>query len=311
MNQSSPSAERGRVALVTGAAGIIGPGICEELQAAGWKIAAAEFNHENFAEFEKINGHPIRADLLVSGDLSKREECFHLVREVTDALGSIALVVNNATGQITAPPPFAELDEAACDRVLRVDLLAPIYLSQAANADLEMNRGLIVNLSSVLIHNLGPGRMIYTAAKAAVEKLTESLAIEFRDQGIRVNALRVGSIPGDSFLRPALRMASPKVARRLHTEIMQRFVQEISSASALSGRAGRSSDIGKMIAFLASPSGEFINGAVIPVDGAFSLLQQMEAYSNCKGLDLIRQWTENPKGELEKWLVKSGGQDGN
>ncbi len=290
------------VAIVTGAAGILGPGICEELQYAGWKVAGVDYSTEKFSEFEKINHRIHPADFCIACDLARRSECFRVVQKISEQLGPPGLLINNATGQVSAAPSFRDMDETYCDGLLRVDLLAPIYLAQAAHEALAANRGLIVNMSSVLINNLGPGRMMYTAAKAAAEKLTESLAQELAPQGIRVNALRIGSIAGDAFLRPALQKLPRDLARRLHDDIMERHFSELACAVSLTGRVGVPADAGKMIAYLASAAGEFINGAVIPIDGGFSLLQQQEAYSVRKGLTLVRQWLADPEGETRKWL---------
>lgn len=294
------------VALVTGAAGILGPALCEELQSCGWKVAALDLDVGKFSEFEKINGHPHPADGCFCGDLAQRAECFRLMGEVSERLGPVGLLVNNATGQIGPTPGFDDMEESYCEGLLRVDLLAPLYLTQAAKSSLAARRGLVINISSVLVNNLGPGRMMYTAAKSALEKLTESMAMELSPLGIRVNALRVGSIAGDAFLRPALQLLPPDLAGLLREDILSRHLEEVAPASSLTGRVGSASDIGRMIVFLASPAGEFINGAVVPVDGGFSLLQQQEAYGVREGLGLIRRWLGNPKGETRNWLKEKG-----
>ncbi len=288
------------MALVTGAAGIVGPGICRELQEAGWKVVAADYNEACFARHDRMHSEPVPADLRLTADLSNREECRHLVAEASHQIGPIGLLVNNATG-FSRREPLAEIDEAACKRVFGVDVLAPLYLSQAATEDLALTQGLIVNISSVRINNVVPCSLLYFAAKAAVEKMTEALAVELSPRKIRVNAIRIGAIPGDAFLRVAIESIPPSLGAELYADILPRHLED-SRGHSLTGKVGRPSDIGRIIAYLASPAGEFINGAILPVDGGYSLVQQQRAATAFSGGTVAQQWITDTQGELQKWL---------
>jgi NAD(P)-dependent dehydrogenase (short-subunit alcohol dehydrogenase family) len=293
-----------KVALITGAAGIIGPEIARILKEAGWKIAAADYSKANFERHRVLQGTNLDADLCLIGDLARREDCVHLVEETTARLGPLGLLVNGATAN-TQQAPLAALDEATVDRLLRVDLLAPLYLSQAAAAGLGETRGLIVNLSSVRVHDIVPGNLLYTVAKAGLEKMTEALAVELAPLRVRVNAIRIGAVPGNAFLRAAADLLPPELAAKLQADILPAHTA-LGSRYSLTGRAGLASDIGNMIAYLASPAGEFINGAVLPVDGGFVLSQQANSRQPAGEPSLSARWANDPRGELRKWLQEKG-----
>ena len=307
MNSSVDSVDGSsdRVALVTGAAGIVGPGICEALQQAGWKVAAAELNEEAFSLYEWIHQKPFPADLRLTGDLSLRETCFRLVRETVEHFGSLALLVNGATA-LTQGYSLEELPEDYVQLQLRVDLLAPLYTVQAAIGALEKTKGLVVNFSSVMKENFPPKRMMYSVAKAGIEQMNTHLAMELADRGIRVNTIRVGSIAGDAFLRPALRALPQELARQLYADIMPKHLAEIRGV--LTGNPGRPSDIASMILYLASEQGAYINGAVLPVDGGFTTNRIKQSWKASKGAPRTysARFNEDWKAELRQWLQEKG-----
>ncbi len=306
MNSSVDSVDGSsvRVALVTGAAGILGPGICEALQQAGWKVAAAELNEEAFSLYEWIHQKPFPADLRLTGDLTDREVCFRLVRETVAHFGSLALVVNGATALVHGQS-VEELTEEYVKTQLGVDLLAPLYITQAAIGALEKTRGLVVNFSSVMKENFPPRRMMYCVAKAGIEQMNTHLAMELSDRGIRVNTIRVGSIPGDAFLRRALRALPQHLARQLYDDIMPKHLAEVGGV--LTGKTGRPSDIASMILYLASEQGAYVNGAVIPVDGGFTANRIKQTWKGgAARRTYSARFNDDWKAELRQWLQEKG-----
>lgn len=288
------------VALVTGAAGVVGPGVVNMLKQAGWLVAAADYNEECFKRHESLYREPAPGDCLLVADLRNREECFRLVDEVVCQLGAPKLLVNCATGHTRKVAlPFNQFDEKSSRQTLEVDLLAPLFLVQAAIESLSANRGLVVNLSSVRTQENAPGTLLYSAAKAALETMTKGLAVELAPYGVRVNCIRLGSIPGPELLENALRLLPDDLARRLRQEVMAEIVNH-SPEPSLTGRAGLPSDVGSLILYLLSEPGTFINGAVIPLDGGYLLAKERrgkEAPSKS-----FRYWRTTPHVAVKEWL---------
>jgi len=238
-----------RIALVTGAAGTIGPFICERLKADGWRVAAAGRTLESFQRYDNLNSRPHPSDVQLAGDLCSAKACHQLVQDAEKALGPISLLVNNATGNVNAPSNLDDMTPEYCSQVFRVDAEAGIYLAQAALPSLRVSKGQIINVSSVWRRSFRPGGFVYAAAKAAVEALTEGLAFELVDDGIRVNAIRVGAVPGDSFLRPALKDLEPNIAARVEADISRQHREEMQRAGI---PCAAPQEIAAIIAFLAS-----------------------------------------------------------
>jgi 3-oxoacyl-[acyl-carrier protein] reductase len=257
----------GRVALVTGATGIIGPGICEILQRDGWRVAACAPG-DSFDYCEKLMGHELAVDALFDASIQGRDACHALVRQVESEVGPVGLLVNNAV--CTLLGPLADLAEGDARTLVDVNLLAPLWLSQATESSLIEQKGSIVNISSIQAKAPPPGAIVYPMAKAGLESLTETLAIELGPRGVRVNAVRVGAVPGPSFMREVLEKLSPDQARRLYAAIMPHHF-ETSSHKSMTPRAGNPQDIGEAVSFLASPRAGYVNGAIFDVDGGWRL----------------------------------------
>lgn len=291
------------VALVTGAAGTIGPAICQALREAGWKVAAAGRTLPSFAQAEALRGGPYPADVQLEADLTRRDECFRLVERAVAALGPVTLLVNNATGNTGQPASFGQASEEYCRQVFAVDVLAAIYLSQAALPSLQAGRGQIINVGTVMTEQFERGAAVYSAAKAALETLTRSLAYEFLSDGVRVNCLRVGWVPGTSFVRPHL----PKVDPAVWPELLRDTLAEHLEQSRASLPCGEPEDIAAAIAFLASPAAAFINGVVLPVDGGYGLgmlglaAEKLAAPSRGAEPSVAERWKSDPAAAYEDW----------
>jgi NAD(P)-dependent dehydrogenase (short-subunit alcohol dehydrogenase family) len=288
------SQKRKGVALVTGATGIIGPAICEALRRDGWRVAACASSKKSFSYYAKVFPKPLVADGKFIADLHGRAACHSLVCQIERELGPVVVLVNNA---VTNPNPVTlhEMTEEYAHRMVEVDLLAPLWLTQAAEKSLVAQRGCVVNISSVEVKRLSPEVAMYPTLKAALEKLTSALALELGPKGVRVNCIRVGSVPGPAFLRDILTKLPRDKARRLYAEIEPKHRTAKSWMSA-TDRAGAPTDIAEAVAFLASPRAEFFNGATLPLEGGIT-----------HRWDITKPATDwDSQKAVREWLSKEG-----
>lgn len=282
-----------RVALVTGAAGIIGPGICSVLRADGWAVAAADRSPEEFeltARFQE----PVEAEAYFYADLADGDACERLVAEVEAKLGPIALLVNNAAMPQPKSAPGG-ITHADYQRLLAVNLMAPYFLTQSALPSLKSARGSVVMISSGLAHAPFEGATLYGVSKAALERQTEYLAFELAASGVRVNGIRVGSVPGAHFMRSTLQDLPEEQARTLHDGVMAAHRTDVAGEGELP-LLGRPEDIGHAIRFLASPEARMINGCILPVDGGLFLRD--------KNLDRLKARSKRTQAVLQACLER-------
>jgi 2-deoxy-D-gluconate 3-dehydrogenase len=242
----------GRAALVTGTSRGLGQAAAVALAEAGADVALLDRSPatETAARIQATGRrcYQVRVDLAqaTAADLEAA------VREVADVFGRLDILVNNAG--IIRRAPLVEHPAQDWDEVLAVNLDAVFHLSQAAaRRFVAQGSGKIVNVASMLSFQGGilvPG---YTAAKHAVAGLTKAFANELAAKGVNVNAVAPGYMATDN--TAALR-ADP--ARQ--ESILSRIP---------AGRWGTPEDLQGVFVFLASPASDYLNGAIIPVDGGW------------------------------------------
>lgn len=189
-------------------------------------------------------------------NVADRDAVAQIVDSVA-ASSSISGVVNCA-GTLLAKPSL-DLTLEDLHRLFDVHVAGSLFVAQAAARSwIEAGTtGAIVNVSSVAAPFGWPGRLPYPVAKAGIEAVTRTLAVEWARWGIRVNAVAPGSV--DSPL-----MAEGKRPAGV------RSIEEMADRHAL-GRPAASSEIAAVIAFLLSEQSSFMTGAVVPVDGGFTI----------------------------------------
>lgn len=254
------------MALVTGAAGIIGPAITKELRTNGWRVIATDRSQECFDLYEKAFGEAVDADEIVAADLGSQDSCTTLIREIEFNHGRLSAIVNGAAFNTVLP--LSAITEMEMRRLFAVNFMAPIFLAQAALPSLIKNRGAIINLSSVLVDEPRPGGLLYACSKASLEKATQIMALELIKNGVRVNNIRIGRVPGYAFLRNTIKELSADLAQQMVRELLAERIEEMERKCGAQG-VGRPEDIAKTISFLLSPAARFINGQTLVLDGGF------------------------------------------
>ncbi|MFA7584624.1 MAG: SDR family NAD(P)-dependent oxidoreductase [Novosphingobium sp.] len=245
--------ETKRVALVTGGGAGIGAATCERLAHTGHAVGVLG---QRLANAEDVAGR-IRAAggraLAVQADVSDRAALARAIDTLREAFGPVTILVNNAG--VEEFTPFAEITEAAWDRVMEVNLKGIYHAVQLVLPDMiAAGWGRIVNLTA-LGAQIGAANMVhYTASKGAVTAMTRSLAVELGSKGITVNAVAPGFI------------LTPMAQRAIDGNLFPVPWQDIVATYPVP-RVGEPDEAAAAIAFFASEDAGYITAQVLGVNG--------------------------------------------
>ena len=253
----------GQVGIVTGGATGIGLGISTTLAQLGMHVVLASRKPENLkAAVDGIVAAGGKASA-VTVDVRDQERVQAMAKEVHDAHGRIDLLVNNAAGNFYAKSET--LSANAWKSVIEIDLYGTFYCTQAVFPYMKANGGGRVVSTSMTLHYRGWPLMAHaTAAKAGVDALTKTLAVEWAEHGIRVNAIAPGPIPTEG-VRKAF--TPPPGAPVPDVFSVDKAMETWAMAAIPLKRWGTPEDIGQMVAYLASPAGDWITGSIFVIDG--------------------------------------------
>lgn len=248
----------GRVALVTGGGTGIGLGIASSLASAGAEVVIASRNPAHLRPAAEQLGAAGARVSAVEVNVREPESVGRMVERVKQEQGRLDILVNNAAGNFYAPS--AGLSPNAWRAVVETDLYGTFYCCQAAYPVMKaQGGGRIVSISMTLHYRGWPLMAHATAAKAGVDALTRTLALEWARDHITVNAIAPGPVPTEG-VRKAF---TPPGA-----DAPNLFGMELYAAESIPlGRWGSPEDIGRMVTYLASPGGDWITGAIMVVDG--------------------------------------------
>ena len=227
----------GKTALVTGARRGIGRAAARALAGAGAEVVGASASSDGDDEFPSFRC-----------DFADR----HAVHALVERLPPIDILVLNA-GTIERKPAVEHGDDI-WDRVLEVNLTAPFVLARELGRRMvERGSGKIVFVASLLSFQGGVNVPGYAESKGGIAQLTKALANEWAAQGVNVNAVAPGYIATDN--TEALRRDEAR-----SRQILERIP---------AGRWGTPDDLAGAFLFLASPASDYVNGAVLPIDGGW------------------------------------------
>lgn len=223
----------GRTVLVTGGTRGVGLGVTRAFRDAGAQvIACARHKPDTLPDGVRFAALDIRDPGQVA--------------EVIN--GPLDLVVNNAGGAPYAP--VAGTSPRLHAKVIELNLTAQLYVAQAAHRAMAARGGQIIMISSESAHRASPGTAAYGAAKAGLENLTRSLAVEWAPD-VRVNAITVGPVRTES----------------AHLHYGDEAGVEAVARTIAAGRLAEPYDVGAACVLLASPLAEYVNGAALLLDG--------------------------------------------
>jgi NAD(P)-dependent dehydrogenase (short-subunit alcohol dehydrogenase family) len=240
------SALAGKSILVTGAARGIGAGIAEAVVAAGGAVALLDIDSAGADTAAALGAHFIQCDVRSLADVERA------VADAEEALGGLHGLANNAG--INAYFDAVAMTEDEWDSVFAVDLKAAWMLAKAALPGLIARRGAIVNISSIQARLTIRGFFPYAAAKAGLEGLTRSLALDYAPAGVRVNAVAPGYTD--------TRLVQEWLDLQGDADATLRSVL----ASIPLGRMATPREIGEAVVFLLSEQASAITGATLAVD---------------------------------------------
>ncbi|MGF3103079.1 3-oxoacyl-ACP reductase FabG [Rossellomorea sp. DUT-2] len=243
---------RGKVALVTGGSRGIGKAIAKLFAEEGAKVAIIDVNEEALLE---VNGELREYEIYTKvANVVESEEVEEAIKEVYDTFGSVDIVVNNA-GVIRDNLLF-KMTDTDWQTVMDVHLKGSFNVAKAAQGYMVKNRyGRMINISSTsALGNRGQAN--YATAKAGLQGLTKTLAIELGPLGITANAVAPGFIETEMTRETAKRIGIP------FEQLVEASLQGIPV-----GRSGQPEDIANAVAFFADESSSFVNGQILYVAG--------------------------------------------
>jgi 3-oxoacyl-[acyl-carrier protein] reductase len=245
------------IAVITGAGSGIGRAIAHGYAKEGARVVALDINEQAAAETAKaIRDAGGSAESFVL-DVTRREQCVAMAKQIADKVGQVSILVNNAgitrrNGMLGAPEAVIQ----DWEDIIATNLNGVFNVTHAFLESLRAAKGRIVNIGSIqsFVHLRTPTSPAYTASKHGVLGLTRALAAELGKDGVRVNAIGPGFI--ETPLNEKTRAGNP--------ELVKIFVDHTPL-----GRTGKPEDIVGPAIFLASDLSTFVTGTMVMADGGY------------------------------------------
>jgi 2-hydroxycyclohexanecarboxyl-CoA dehydrogenase len=238
---------KGKTAVVTGGGSGIGRACAEALAKAGASVAVWDLSGEGAAETVRRIEAAGAGGAAYAGDASDRDSIAAILTRIRADLGPVLILVNNAG--ITGFKAFLEITPQELERMYRINLMGPFFLTQAVLPDmLGAGWGRVINITSSSAQTGAKTMTAYSSSKGGLMVLTKSLAQEYADRGITVNNIPPG------FIDTPMTRGSP-------------IDVEATAAASPMKRAGRAEDIAAACAFLASEEAAYITGQTLGVNG--------------------------------------------
>lgn len=257
----------GKVAVVTGAGGIICGVMAREMAKAGMKVALLDLFLEGA---QKIAGEICAAGgeaVAVQANVLDKESLTKACQAVIDRFGKVDVLVNGAGGNkkeatTSAEMSFFDIPVDAMKWVFDLNVIGAVMTTQAFGREIAKSGGVVINIASMATYHPLTNTIAYSGAKAAVANFTQWMAVHFNQnysKNIRVNAIAPG------FLLTNQNRFLMQKEDGSPTERGERVL-----AKTPMGRYGEPEEMAGPVLWLCSDAASFVNGAIIPIDGGFS-----------------------------------------
>lgn len=239
-----------KVALVTGGGKGLGEAMAYALAGAGAHVVVAGKTFANVERVAREISAMGRRSLAIEVEVRDKQQVEKMVAQVVKEFGRLDILINNAG--FADVKPITEFPLELWEYIMDVNAKGTFLCSQeAAKVMLKQKKGKIINISSLQGSVGRPKDPAYAASKAAVNLMTMSMACEWGKEGICVNAIAPTWCWTD--------LTAPHLQKEKFYQALQKRIPQ--------GRAGNREDLFGIVVFLASDASDFINGAIIPVDG--------------------------------------------
>ena len=260
---------QGKTAIITGAANGIGLAIAKHFAENGANVMMADIDEEKLENEKTLLSKEFPQTKSFNGDLRQRLCLANLLSATIDEFERVDMLIN-ASRQVMPSNPL-DPKEDHFEALFKQNVLSNLRLSQIVarrmiqqteeSDEINGTTGTIVNLSSIASERTHPDLLAYSVSCAALNQMTRSLAVSFAKEGIRVNAIAIGSVQSASLTEvlsenPELRDSMEKA-----TPI---------------GRIAEAKEVAEVAQFLSSDSSSFITGQIITVDGGRTLIDPLD-----------------------------------
>ncbi len=259
----------GKIAVITGGAGVLCSEMAKAIGERGGKIVILDISEEAMEKLSKELNTKGTENLAIKTNILDKENLKKAAKKTMEKFGQVDILINGAGGnkaEATTGPnlSFFDLPEDAVKWVFNLNFLGTFLTSQVFGKLIaDRGEGVIINISSMAAYEALTKVPVYSAAKAAISNFTQWLAVHMSENysdKIRVNAIAPGFFLTEQNRYLLMKKDNKNLTERGKTIINQTPMK----------RFGDPSDLVSTILWLASPGAEFVHGVVIPIDGGFS-----------------------------------------
>lgn len=242
--------------LITGAGRGLGVTLAEEFAKEGANLVLVDINEEGLSDTNALVVSLGAQAIAVAADVSKRSDVQKMIADAVDTFGQLDVAINNAAID-QAPEPFIDSTDEMFSKVIDVNYRGVwLCMQEQIKAMLTRESGTIINVTALSAHVGVDQFAMYASTKHAVLGLTRCAALEYANQGIRVNAISPAGIN------------TP-----MHQEVAKQFPEyvEIGKAKHPIGRIAETVEIARAVLFLASEDASFVVGHALRIDGGYTV----------------------------------------